>query len=117
MLAIIFGLERFDQCTFGQKVMVISDHKPLETIIKKPLSQHQKAPESLGKEIKQKLHAAHLGYDNMMRRVRDTVYWPGIHSEVKTIANTCERCQESKPCNCRMLQRGITLGKGGDWHV
>ena len=39
MLAIIFGLERFDQYAFGQKVMVISDHKPLETIIEKPLSQ------------------------------------------------------------------------------
>ncbi|KAK3766779.1 hypothetical protein RRG08_057588 [Elysia crispata] len=59
-------------------------------------------PESLRKEIKQKLHAAHLGYGSMMRRVRDTVYWPGIHFEEKTIANTCERCQEAKPRNCRM---------------
>ena len=34
----------------------------------------------------------------MLRRV----YWPGIHSEVKTIANTCESCQEAKPRNFRM---------------
>ncbi|KAK3773978.1 hypothetical protein RRG08_056750 [Elysia crispata] len=39
MLAIIFGLERFDQYSFGEKIIVISDHKPLETKIKKPLSQ------------------------------------------------------------------------------
>ena len=221
-LAIIFGLERFDQYAFGQKVMVISDHKPLETIIKKPLSQahrrlqnllmrgarynfqinwaygkslviaeychglegeidadipqgvpgipdvmmekikietqkdatlqmliktiregwpcnkqnlaHELAPffelrdtlsvdddivlkgerilipESLRKEIKQKLHAAHLGYDSMMRRVRDTAYWPGIHSEIMTIANTCERCQEAKLRNCRMPLRQHNKG-------
>ena len=36
-LAIVFALERFHQYTFGQKILVESDHKPLETIVKKPL--------------------------------------------------------------------------------
>ncbi|KAK3770331.1 hypothetical protein RRG08_029984 [Elysia crispata] len=39
MLAVVFGLERFDQYTFGRKIFVTTDHKPLETIIRKPLSE------------------------------------------------------------------------------
>ena len=37
MLAIVFAAEKFDQYTFGQSVTVQSDHKPLESILKKPL--------------------------------------------------------------------------------
>ena len=37
MLAIVFSLERFNQYTFGRHVNVESDHKPLETILQKPL--------------------------------------------------------------------------------
>lgn len=36
-LAIVFGMEKFHQYTYGRKVVVQSDHKPLETITKKPL--------------------------------------------------------------------------------
>jgi hypothetical protein len=38
-LAVLYGLERFDQYTYGRKVSVINDHKPLSSILKKPLSQ------------------------------------------------------------------------------
>lgn len=38
MLAVVFSLERFHQYTFGRKITVHSDHKPLEAILKKPLS-------------------------------------------------------------------------------
>ena len=37
LLAVIFGLEKFHQYTYGRTVRVISDHKPLESIMKKPL--------------------------------------------------------------------------------
>ncbi|KAL6455331.1 hypothetical protein MHYP_G00362250 [Metynnis hypsauchen] len=36
-LAIVFGMEKFHQCTYGRQVTVQSDHKPLENIVKKPL--------------------------------------------------------------------------------
>ncbi|KAL6471870.1 hypothetical protein MHYP_G00205200 [Metynnis hypsauchen] len=36
-LAILFGMEKFHQYTYGRKVEVQSDHKPLETIMRKPL--------------------------------------------------------------------------------
>ena len=37
-LAIVYALERFNQYTYGRKVDVHSDHKPLEAILQKPLS-------------------------------------------------------------------------------
>ena len=37
LLAIVFGTEKFNQYTYGRRVIVESDHKPLETIYKKPL--------------------------------------------------------------------------------
>ena len=38
-LAVVYGLERFDQYTYGRNVKVQNDHKPLEQILKKPLNQ------------------------------------------------------------------------------
>ena len=42
LLSVVFGLERFDQYTYGRKVIIHNDHRPLETILKKPLSQAPK---------------------------------------------------------------------------
>ena len=36
-LAIVFAVEKFNDYTFGNKTIVFSDHKPLESILKKPL--------------------------------------------------------------------------------
>ena len=38
LLAIVFGMEKFEQYTYGRKIMVESDHKPLEAITRKALS-------------------------------------------------------------------------------
>ena len=37
MLVIVFAVEKFNNYTFGNKTIVFSDHKPLESILKKPL--------------------------------------------------------------------------------
>ena len=37
LLAIDFGCERFNMYTYGTEIEVLSDHKPLESIFKKPL--------------------------------------------------------------------------------
>ena len=46
-LAVVFGLEHFDQYTCGRKVVIENDHKPLAAILKKPLSQAPKRPQAL----------------------------------------------------------------------
>lgn len=51
-LAILFGVVRFDQYTYGRKVTIENDHKPLEAILRKPLSS---APRRL-QDIMMKLH-------------------------------------------------------------
>ena len=38
MLAIVFSLEKFHQYTYGRHVKIQSDHKPLESILLKPLA-------------------------------------------------------------------------------
>ena len=223
MLAVVYGLERFNQYTYGNDVLVVNDHKPLATIVRKPLCQApprlqrllmranryrfrfqwiqgcnlqaadyfsrvhelqtEGAPEeksvqmlenwrphgisdatieriktatahdhgfqelirvirmgwpqnkagvqpavmpyfslrdslsvceglvmrgeaivvplSLRKEIKDRLHAAHLGFDSMIRRARSCIFWPSMATEVREMANTCEACQALKPMNCR----------------
>ena len=40
------------------------------------------------------LHKSHLGLERSMRRVRDTIYWPGIERDVQNIINSCESCAE-----------------------
>lgn len=44
MLAMVFALEKFNIYTYGRPVVVHTDHKPLETILRKPLI---KAPKRL----------------------------------------------------------------------
>ncbi|XP_064081778.1 uncharacterized protein K02A2.6-like [Macrobrachium nipponense] len=200
VLSVVFGLERFDQYTFGRRVIVHNDHKPLSSILEKPLSQapmrlqvlmmrlnrydveyqyksgksllladtlsracpkeenrdtlevrdatrndeelqellsvikegwpdrKDKIPEvlkpyfdfrdsmsyqdgiilkgtrilipsKLRNSIKTKLHVAHLGYDSMMRRARDAIFWPGMSKEIKQMVNSCDICQQYKPRN------------------
>ena len=42
MLAVCFGLEKFHHYTYGRKVEVVTDHKPLVAINQKPLSRAPK---------------------------------------------------------------------------
>ena len=44
MLAIVFSVEKFNDFTFGRRNIVHTDHKPLESIVKKPL---HRAPKRL----------------------------------------------------------------------
>ena len=37
MLAVVVAVEKFNDYTFGRKTIVHTDHKPLESILKKPL--------------------------------------------------------------------------------
>ena len=217
-LAVVFGLERFDQYTYGREVTIQNDHKPLSSILRKPLSQSPKRlqamilrirrydinfvylegkklvlaetlsrapltstdrpvevhaikackhlnvsdkrikeireatehdevlqtltrtildgwpdksediseniriyfdtrdtlsvyeglvfkgeriviPQSMRKVVKERLHAAHLGRDSMLRRARELVYWPSMKKEISQIADRCEVCLEAKPQN------------------
>ena len=65
LLAVVYGVERFHHSTFGQKVVVNSDHKPLESILAKPLHM---APRRL-----QKMLPRLQGYDSSLRYLKGLI--------------------------------------------
>ena len=49
-------------------------------------------PTSLRREMKEKVHAGHLGINSCLRRARDLVYWLGMSSEIRQFVETCGVC-------------------------
>ena len=58
LLSVVFDQQKFHQYTYGRKVYVTSDHKPLESILKKPL---HCAPKRLQRMMLQK-YSIQLAY-------------------------------------------------------
>ena len=56
-------------------------------------------PAALRKEILKRLHASHQGVDRTQRRARETVYWPGITSDISNTVASCGPCAERSPSN------------------
>ena len=54
-------------------------------------------PASLRKEILMRLHASHQGMERTQRRARETVYWPGIKSDIINTVASCSMCAERLP--------------------
>ena len=49
-------------------------------------------PMAFRSEMTRRLHAAHMGYDNMMARARDIIFWSRMSGEVKKLADGCDMC-------------------------
>ena len=43
---------------------------------------HCIVPKMLRKDILAKLHSAHMGIVGSLRRARDSVFWPGMNSDI-----------------------------------
>ena len=56
-------------------------------------------PRNMVKEICEALHGAHQAAESMFRRVRDTLYWPGMADDIQKTADVCKPCQLDKPRN------------------
>ena len=90
MLAIVFSVEKFNDYTFGRKTIVHTDHKPLESIVKKPL---HRAPKRLqGMMIRLQKYDLEIRYERGNRMfLADTLsraYLPSrvqVESEFETI--------------------------------
>ena len=52
-------------------------------------------PKSLRTQVLQLAHENHSGITRMTQSYRDTVWWPGIDSEVECYVKTCTACIES----------------------
>ena len=49
-------------------------------------------PKSLRRKMTTKCHAGHLGINASLRRARDTIFWPGMSTEVRDFVETCGIC-------------------------
>ena len=47
-------------------------------------------PQTLQPRIKAKLHESHIGVQGCSKRVRETIYWPGMNAEIIDFIQTCD---------------------------
>ena len=50
-------------------------------------------PEKLRHRVPQTIHKGHFGFEKMLVRAREAVFWPGITSDLLQTAQSCEVCQ------------------------
>ena len=66
-------------------------------------------PFSLRTRIKEKLHGAHTGIQSCLRRAKETVYWPGMNSDLTNYISKCDICssyqssQAKEPLICHKI--------------
>ena len=58
-------------------------------------------PKAARREVLARLHASHQGVKRTNRRARQSVYWPGINSDISTTVSSCDKCQELLPSQQR----------------
>ena len=51
-------------------------------------------PKSLQKETISRIHEGHQGVDKYRLRVRDSVWWPGVTSQVQQFVENCRECAQ-----------------------
>ena len=54
-------------------------------------------PESIRGKVAANLHAGHQGLDSMLRRARQTVYWPGMEGDLQHQRTACNTCNLHAP--------------------
>ena len=54
-------------------------------------------PSTMRKAILNKIHKGHLGIEKSRRRARETVYWPGMNSDISQMIDNCTVCLQFKP--------------------
>ena len=50
-------------------------------------------PQGLRAEMKKDIRASHAGAEGCLKRARESVYWPGMNSELKHWISTCKPCR------------------------
>jgi transposase InsO family protein len=54
-------------------------------------------PKKMRQEMLVSLHSSHQGIERTKRRARDSVFWPGISSDIKSTVEACYECQLRLP--------------------
>ena len=54
-------------------------------------------PKPMRKEVLRRLHLSHQGIEKTKLRARQTVFWPGITTDIINTIEACGSCQEGRP--------------------
>ena len=54
-------------------------------------------PRMARRNVLQALHDAHQGIETSRQRARQTIWWPGITSDIANTIGSCQDCQERRP--------------------
>ena len=54
-------------------------------------------PASMRKEFLELLHQGHQGVAKTRHLAQETVFWPGINSDIKSTVAACRNCEEARP--------------------
>ena len=70
-------------------------------------------PEKLRDRVLQTIHEGHFGFEKMLLRAREAVFWPGITSDLLQTAQSCEVCQTFSRSQQRetLLPHEVTQGR------
>ena len=58
-------------------------------------------PDEKRREMKRRLHEAHLGIEKTKARARDVFYWPGINADIEEVVGQCTTCLRYRSNNQR----------------
>ena len=64
-------------------------------------------PEMFRKEVIEGLHAAHQGAGGMVARARDTLFWPGIYTDLEAVRARCGECNVKQPSQAALPPRPL----------
>ncbi|GFR58424.1 Pol polyprotein [Elysia marginata] len=58
-------------------------------------------PESMRRNILQKLHSSHLGVDKCKARARESIFWPGLTKDIEMHVSKCAICAKFRSSNTK----------------
>ena len=53
-------------------------------------------PESLQKEMKERIHMGHMGIERCKARAQQLIYWPNINADITNMVSNCSACLENR---------------------
>ena len=60
-------------------------------------------PRNMRKDILHKIHEGHLGIEKCKRRARQSVFWPGITTQIEQLVQRCDTCMALQPSKKKEL--------------
>jgi hypothetical protein len=66
-------------------------------------------PESLRRDILERIHESHQGLSKCRERAAMSVWWPGIGSDLKTMVENCLECRHHKPSHRELPLQPVPL--------